>query len=74
MNAFQNAWDAFRNDNVDIFYIDGSKMCLVTKTIKRGSKTTYEFYISKGQNSNYLINGLNSAEDVTKANNFVEQK
>ena len=49
-------------------------MCLVTKTIKRGSKTTYEFYISKGQNSNYLINGLNSAEDVTKANNFVEQK
>ena len=56
MNAFQNAWDAFRNDNVDIFYIDGSKMCLVTKTIKRGSKTTYEFYISKGQNSNYLIN------------------
>ena len=74
MNAFQNAWDAFRNDNVDIFYIDGSKMCLVTKTIKRGSKTTYEFYISKGQNSNYLINGLNSSEDVTKANNFVEQK
>lgn len=36
MNSFQNAWDAFRNDNVDIFYIDGSKMCLVTKTIKRG--------------------------------------
>ena len=41
MNAFQNAWDAFRNDNVDIFYIDGSKMCLVTKPIKRGISSTF---------------------------------
>lgn len=74
MNSFQNAWDAFRNDNVDIFYIDGSKMCLVTKTIKRGSKTTYEFYISKGKNSNYLINGFSSAKDVDNAIEFVNQK
>lgn len=43
MNAFQNAWDAFRNDNVDIFYIDGSKMCLVTKTIKEDLKPHMSF-------------------------------
>lgn len=74
MNSFQNAWDAFRNDNVDIFYIDGSKMCLVTKTIKRGTKISYEFYISKGQNSNYLIEGLDSISDVNNAISYVSNK
>ena len=71
MNSFQNAWDAFRNDNVDIFYIDGTKMCLVTKTITRGKKVSYEFYISKGNNANYLIDGFNNTEEVDKAVKFV---
>ena len=71
MNAFQNAWDAFRNDNVDIFYIDGSKMCIVTKTIKRGTKTSYEFYLSKGTNKNYIVEGLNTASDVDNAVKFI---
>ena len=73
MNSFQNAWDAFRNDNVDVFYIDGSKMCLVTKTIKRGTKVSYEFYISKGNNSNYLIDSFNTAEEVDEAIKFVKE-
>lgn len=74
MTAFQNAWDAFRNDNVDVFYIDGTKMCLVTKTIKRGSKTKYEFYISKGKNANYLIDGFVSKEQVEIAEQFISHK
>ena len=72
MTSFQNAWDAFRNDNVDIFYIDGTKMCLVTKTIKKGSKTTYEFYISKGSNETYFIEGFNSVQEVNYAIAYVE--
>lgn len=72
MQAFQNAWDAFRNDNVDVFYIDGTKMCLVTKTIKKGLKTSYEFYISKGQNNNYLIDGFDSVSQVNDAIVYVE--
>ena len=71
MSSFQNAWDAFRNDNVDLFYIDGTKMCLVTKTIKRGNKTSYEFYISKGDNANYLIDGFSTVEEVEQAEAFV---
>lgn len=71
MKSFQNAWDAFRNDNVDLFYIDGTKMCLVTKTIKKGTKTSYEFYISKGNNESYLIDGFSSAEEVDKAVAYV---
>ncbi|MBO5349164.1 MAG: hypothetical protein J6A89_05030 [Clostridia bacterium] len=73
MNSFQNAWDAFRNDNVDIFYIDGSKMCLLTKTIKRGKKVNYEFYISKGKNSNYLIDEFSTSKQVDDAIMFVEK-
>lgn len=74
MVAFQNAWDAFRNDNVDIFYIDGTKMCLVTKTTKRGSQVKYEFFISKGNNSNYFINGFNSKSQVEQAEKYIEEK
>ncbi len=72
MVAFQNAWDAFRNDNVDVFYIDGTKMCLVSKTVKIGSKTNYEFYISKGKNDNYLVNGFNNLAEVEQAINYVK--
>lgn len=74
VNSFQNAWDAFRNDNVDIFYIDGSKMCLITKTIKKGSKTYYEFYISKGDNDSYFIDGINSVQDVNYAIAYVSDQ
>ena len=74
MIAFQNAWDAFRNDNVDVFYIDGTKMCLVTKTTKRGSKVKYEFFISKGQNANYFVNGFYSKSGVEEAEAFVSEK
>jgi len=74
MSTFQNAWDAFRNDNVDTFYIDGTKMCLVTKTIKRGSQVKYEFFISKGKNSNYFIDGFYSRAQVEAAEEFVKQK
>lgn len=74
MEAFQNAWDAFRNDNVDIFYIDGTKMCLVTKTTKRGSKVKYEFFISKGNNNSYFINGFNNKSQVEQAEQYIKEK
>ncbi|MBQ3408973.1 MAG: hypothetical protein IJH12_07220 [Clostridia bacterium] len=74
MTTFQNAWDAFRNDNVDVFYIDGTKMCLVTKTIKRGSQVKYEFYISRGKNANYFIDGFYSRAQVETAEQFVKEK
>lgn len=73
MRSFQNAWDAFRNDNVDIFYIDGSKMCLVTKTITKGSKVTYEFYISRGVNENYLVDGFSNAKEIDEAIEYVSE-
>lgn len=74
MQSFQNAWDAFRNDNMDFFYLDGTKMCLVTKTIKQGSKVKYEFYISKGKNNNYLMDEFENINQVNEAIAFVNNE
>ena len=42
---FQTAWDAFITDKSEYFYIDSSKVCLVTKMTTKGSNSDYEFYI-----------------------------
>ena len=64
---FQKAWDAFVMDRSEYFYIDSSKVCLVTKvtTDKRGS--TYEFFISKDKEkgNNYFIDEFSSKEEVS---------
>ena len=64
---FQNAWDAFITDKSEYFYIDSSKVCLVTKMTTKGSNTNYEFYIGKGDNPNYFIDEFESREQVEKA-------
>lgn len=64
---FQNAWDAFIIDKAQYFYIDSSKVCLVTKMTSKGSSTDYEFFIGKGNNDNYFINEFTSKEQVESA-------
>lgn len=69
---FQNAWDAFVTDRSEYFYLDSSKVCLVTKMITKGSNTNYEFYIGKGDNKNYFIDEFDNKEEVEKAIKEVE--
>lgn len=69
---FQNAWDAFITDKSEFFYLDSSKVCLVTKSTTKGSNVNYEFYIGKGNNKNYFINNFNNIEEVQKAVNELE--
>ena len=64
---FQNAWDAFITDKSEYFYLDSSKVCLVTKITTKGSNSNYEFFIGKGENANYFIDTFNSKEEVEKA-------
>lgn len=64
---FQNAWDAFVTDRSEYFYIDSSKVCLVTKMTTKGSNTSYEFFISKGENPNYFTDEFNSKDEVENA-------
>lgn len=65
--AFQGAWDAFIYDYTDMFFIDTSKVCLLTTTTTIGSKKTYQVTIGKGENSNYFEEGFSSYEDVQNA-------
>lgn len=70
---FQNAWDAFVTDKSEYFYIDSSKVCLVTKITTNGSNTNYEFFISKGNNENYFIDEFKSKQEVDLAIQEVEK-
>ena len=64
---FQNAWDAFITDKSEYFYLDSSKVCLITKITTRRNTTDYQFAIGKGDNKTYFIDGFNSKEEVEKA-------
>ncbi len=63
-NSFQSALDAFIYDHPELFYIDLSKISLITKYTTLGSKTTYTVSIAPNNGTNYLTNGFNSFTDV----------
>lgn len=69
---FQNAWDAFITDKSEYFYLDSSKVCLVTKITTRGSNTNYEFFIGKGENSTYFTSDYKTKEEVEAALQDIE--
>lgn len=70
---FQNAWDAFIGDKSEYFYIDSSKVCLITKMTSRGSNANYEFYLGKGDNKNYFIDEFDSKQEVDDALEEIER-
>lgn len=70
--AFQAAWDAFTYDNVDLFYIDASKMVLISEYQEIGGIRTYKVSIGAKENSNYFSEGFTTKEQVVTAKNYVE--
>lgn len=64
---FQNAWDAFIKDKCEYFYIDSSKVCLVSKITTKATTSSYEFFIGKGDNKTYFIDEFTTKEQVEKA-------
>lgn len=70
---FQSAWDAFVTDKSEYFYLDSSKVSLVSKITNKGSDTNYEFYISKGNNTNYFTNDFKNLSKVESAIKEVEK-
>lgn len=66
---YQNAVDSVRYDNMDLFYIDFTKMALRAVTYTRGNKNTYEVYLAPMENSeNYLEDYIQSQEIDTMLN------
>lgn len=64
---FQNAWDAFITDKCEYFYLDSSKVCLISKITTKATSEKYEFFIGKGDNKTYFIDEFKTKEQVEKA-------
>lgn len=70
--AFQSAWDAFSYDNVDLFYIDATKITLMNEYHSLGGIRTYKISIGPGNNVNYYQNEFKTQADVEVAQNYLE--
>lgn len=71
---FQNAWDAFMTDKSEYFYIDSSKVCLITEIRPKGKSNEYKFSIGKGDYANYFIEGFSSRSDVARAASAINRE
>ena len=70
---YQSAIEAFSHDNVDLFYLDISKLYLNIETKKRVFKTTYNVYIKPSEGKKYYVDGFTSKEQVQDAMKKLEQ-
>ena len=69
--ALDSAMNSLVLDNPELFYIDITKMYLLTNITTRILSTTYEVSIS-GNGDSYLEEGFNSEEEVDVAINNIE--
>ena len=70
--AFQAAWDAFIYDNVDLFYIDVTKVNINIKYESLGGIRTYQVSIGPRNNGSYYIDTFQTQEQVEKARSYLE--
>lgn len=70
-NSFQLAINALTFDNPELFYIDITKINLITEITTRAFSTTYRISIG-GNGKSYLSNEFPSVEDVVRAVNQVD--
>ena len=71
---YQSAIEAFTYDNPQVFFLDPKKMYLNIQTTTKGKNKTYNVYITCGDNSNYLAEGFNSAEQISAIQENIEQE
>lgn len=69
---FQSAWNAFSYDNVDLFYIDVTKVTLTSNYYDIGGIRTYKVSIGPGENSNYFSSSFNNQSQVEDATSYLE--
>lgn len=71
---YQNAVDSIRYDNMDLFYIDFTKMALKTTTYTKGNNKTYEVSLSPtDKQENYLEEHI-KAEDIDSIFSQIENQ
>lgn len=72
--SFQSAWNAYRFDHMEVFYLDVSKIFLFTKTTIQGGISTYEVSLGAQEGENYLASGYETKEDIEKAEQQIEMQ
>lgn len=70
--SFQAAWDAFIYDNVDLFYIDITKVNINIQYESLGGIRTYKVSIGPRNNESYYLDTFQTQEQVEKAKSYLE--
>lgn len=70
--AFQSAIDAFFNDQVDLFYVDTSKINLITKNTTLDGINTYKVTVEPREEGSYLKSDFSTKEEVEKSQYYVK--
>ena len=69
---YQTAIEAFSHDNVDLFYIEISKLYLNIETKKKAFSTSYNVYIAPEEGQTYFAKGFSSETEVRIAMKKIE--
>lgn len=72
-NYFQSAWDAVNLDNLELFFVDTSKLALSTKTTTLLSYKSYTFTLSPQSGTTYYNSSFSNEEEIDKAINEVKK-
>ncbi len=70
--TFQSALDAFFYDHPELFYLDLTKISLMTRSTTLGSKTTYKVSLEPVYGSYYLSNNFSNKMQVETAISQIE--
>lgn len=66
-NYFQSAWDAVTLDNLELFFVDTSKLSLATRTSSFLSYKSYGFTLSPEAGQTYYNTSFSSKEEINEA-------
>lgn len=70
---YQSAIEVLIYENPEIFYLDATNMYLNIEKITRVKSVKYNVYVNNGNKPHYLIEGLNSKQDVDQYAIQIEQ-
>ncbi len=70
---YQSAIEAFMYDNPRVFYINVNKMYLNIESTKYAKKTTYNVYISNGNEANYYADVFSSKEQINSCEKQIQK-
>lgn len=69
---YQSAWNAFSYDNVDLYYLDISKISMIIEARTIGSTTTYYVKIGPGDYGSYLSSTFSNRQKIDEADVYIQ--